>query len=79
MATFVLTFVVLMIVVLGMALGVMLMGKRIKGSCGGLNAIGDADHCLVCNKEIDPDSPLRERLKCPRAQKLLRNAQAENV
>ena len=79
MATFILAFALLMIVVLGMALGVIFMGKRIKGSCGGLNAIGDADHCLVCNKEIDPDSPLRERLKCPRARKMLQDAQAENV
>ena len=74
MATFVLAFALMMIVVLGMALGVLLMGKRIKGSCGGLNAIGDADHCLVCNKEIDPDSPLRERLKCPRARKMVEDA-----
>ena len=79
MATFVLAFALMMTVVLGMALGVIFMNKRIKGSCGGLNAIGDADHCLVCNKEIDPDSPLRERLKCPRARKMLQNAQAENV
>ena len=74
MATFILAFALLMIVVLGMALGVIFMGKRIKGSCGGLNAIGDADHCLVCNKEIDPDSPLRERLQCPRARKMLERA-----
>ena len=69
MTTFVLAFGVLLTVMLGMALGVIFMGKRIKGSCGGLNAIGDADHCLVCNKEIDPNSPLRERLDCPRARK----------
>lgn len=71
MATFFLTFVLLMLVMLGMALGVLFMNKRIKGSCGGLNAIGDADQCLVCHKEIDPDSPLRERLACPRARKML--------
>lgn len=71
MATFALTFAILLIVMTGMALGVMLMGKRIKGSCGGLNAIGDADQCLVCNKEIDPNSPLRDRLECPRARKML--------
>lgn len=71
MATFLFSFFLLMLVMLGMALGVILMGKRIKGSCGGLNAIGDADHCLVCNKEIDPDSPLRERLACPRAKRML--------
>ena len=72
MATFLFTFGLLLLTVLGMALGVIFMNKRIKGSCGGLNAIGDADQCLVCNKEIDPDSPIRERLgNCPRARKML--------
>lgn len=69
MATFLLAFTLLMTVMVGMALGVIFMGKTIKGSCGGLNAISDADQCLVCNKEIDPNSPLRDRLECPRARK----------
>ena len=55
----------------GMAVGVIFRGKTIKGSCGGLNAIGDADKCLVCNKDIDPDSPLKDRLNCPRARKMM--------
>lgn len=79
MTTFLATFVILLIVMLGMALGVILMGRTIKGSCGGLNAIGDADQCMVCKKDIDPDSPLRERLNCPRAQKMLERAQAEEA
>ncbi|MEX0284797.1 MAG: (Na+)-NQR maturation NqrM [Paracoccaceae bacterium] len=74
MTIFVFTFSLFLIVVLGMSLGVMLMGRRIKGSCGGLNAIGDADQCLVCHKEIDPNSPLRDRLECPRARKMLERA-----
>lgn len=77
MATFFLTFFMLLIIMLGMALGVILMGRRIKGSCGGLNAIGDADQCLVCNKEIDPNSPLRDRLQCPRAKRMLEKAHLE--
>ncbi|MEM8760819.1 MAG: (Na+)-NQR maturation NqrM, partial [Pseudomonadota bacterium] len=40
--TFLLTFGILLVIMLGMALGVILMGRTIKGSCGGLNAIGDA-------------------------------------
>ena len=68
MATFIFAFAILCLVILGMALGVILMGKRIKGSCGGLNAISGADHCLVCKKEIDPDSPLRDKLQCRRRQ-----------
>ncbi len=79
MLTFAFTFGVLILVMTGMALGVMLMGKTIKGSCGGLNAIADADQCLVCKKEIDPDSPLRERLACPRARKMLDEMNAENA
>ncbi|MEX0317521.1 MAG: (Na+)-NQR maturation NqrM [Ruegeria sp.] len=71
MTTFLLAFVLLLIVMVGMSLGVMLMGKTIKGSCGGLNAISGADKCVVCQKDIDPDSPLRDQLQCPRALKML--------
>ncbi|MFW8634855.1 (Na+)-NQR maturation NqrM [Cribrihabitans pelagius] len=70
MTTFLLAFGILLIVTVGMSLGVMLMGKTIKGSCGGLNAISGADKCVVCSKDIDPDSPLRERLQCPRAKQM---------
>ena len=66
MSTFILAFGLLLLVVLGMSLRAILMGKRIKGSCGGLNAVAGADKCLVCNNEIDPNSPLRDRLECPR-------------
>ena len=77
METFLLTFGLLLLITLGMSLGVILMNKRIKGSCGGLNAIGDADQCLVCHKEIDPNSPLRDRLECPRARKMLERVNME--
>lgn len=69
MATFLFSFVFLMLIVLGMSLGVIMRGKTIKGSCGGLNAISGADKCLVCKKDIDPDSPLRDRLACKNARK----------
>lgn len=78
MATFFLTFCLLLMIMTGMALGVIFMNKRIKGSCGGLNAISDADQCLVCKKEIDPNSPLRERLNCPRAQQMMARTAAES-
>lgn len=77
MLTFVFAFGLMLLIVIGMSLGVMLMGKRIKGSCGGLNAISDADHCVVCNKEIDPNSPLKERLQCPRARKMMAQMEAK--
>ena len=64
MITFIFTFIFLMLVVILMSLGVMLMGKNIKGSCGGLNALSVTDKCLVCNKDIDPNSPLISKLDC---------------
>ena len=75
MATAILAFALLSLVMLGMAVGVIVSGRRIKGSCGGLNAIAGADHCIVCKKEIDPDSPLRERLACPRARQMTERMQ----
>lgn len=71
MSTFLLAFILLLIVTLGMSLGVMLMGKKIKGSCGGLNAISGSDKCVVCAKDIDPDSPLRDKLQCKRARQMV--------
>ncbi|PCI85543.1 MAG: hypothetical protein COB24_12575 [Hyphomicrobiales bacterium] len=66
MATFIISFILLLLVVGGMALGVIFKNKPITGSCGGLNAISDADHCLVCKQKIDPSSPLREKMACGR-------------
>ena len=77
MATFLLTFGLLALIMLGMSLGVLLMGKTIKGSCGGLNAISGADKCVVCSKDIDPDSPLRDKLQCKRARKMVEEMEAE--
>ena len=78
METFIFAFALLLLICGGMALGVIFQGKTIKGSCGGLNAIADADQCLVCKKDIDPDSPLRERLSdCPRAKKMLEQMDAK--
>ena len=68
METFVFAFGFFMLVMAGMAVGVMFKRKPIAGSCGGLNAISDADHCVVCGSAVDKDSPLKDRLRgeCPR-------------
>lgn len=78
MATFFLAFFILAIVMVGMSLGVMLMGKTIKGSCGGLNAISGSDKCLVCSKDIDPNSPLRDKLQCKRARQMVEKMAVED-
>jgi hypothetical protein len=69
MTTFIITFILLTLIITLMSLGVMLMGKNIKGSCGGLNALSDSDKCLVCNKDIDPNSPLISKLNCKKIYK----------
>ena len=69
MDIFILAFLFFLTVTTLMSLGVMLMKKNIKGSCGGLNAISGSDKCSVCNKDIDPDSPLINQLNCKKVQK----------
>ena len=66
MEIFFITFIVLAIIIILMSLGVMLMGKNIKGSCGGLNSISGSDKCSICNKDIDPNNPLIDQLNCKR-------------
>lgn len=77
MEIFLITFAVMLAVMLAMSLGAMLMGKRIAGSCGGLNAVAGADRCVVCKREVDPDSPLHERMACPRARQMAERMAAE--
>lgn len=77
MSTFILAFGLMLFLTVAMASGVILSGRTIKGSCGGLNAISDSDECMVCSKEIDPNSPLRDRLDCPRAKKIAAQINSE--
>lgn len=48
MMTFMLALVVLLIVVLAMSVGVIFAQKPIKGSCGGMSALGMETECDVC-------------------------------
>ncbi|WP_119309322.1 (Na+)-NQR maturation NqrM [Cohaesibacter haloalkalitolerans] len=79
MATYVIVFAAFLIVVVGMSIGVMFKRKPIAGSCGGLNAISDADHCLICGSPVDKNSPLKERLngECPRKKAAREKAERE--
>ncbi|MDX1574293.1 MAG: (Na+)-NQR maturation NqrM, partial [Methylophaga sp.] len=45
MSTFIAAFVLLLIVVAGMAIGVIFGRSSIKGSCGGLNQVGLSGSC----------------------------------
>ena len=51
----VIAFVVMLLVVAAMAIGVMLTGRRISGSCGGLSAMPGAESCGVCGRSLRED------------------------
>jgi hypothetical protein len=48
MLTFFLALLVFVLVVAGMAVGVIFSNKPIKGSCGGMSAIGIDSNCDIC-------------------------------
>ena len=48
MLTFLLAMLVFILVVAGMAVGVIFSNKPIKGSCGGMSAIGIDSNCDIC-------------------------------
>ncbi len=48
MTTLLLTLLMMVLIMLAMAIGVILKKKPIKGSCGGLNAIGLEAECEIC-------------------------------
>lgn len=50
MAIFLVTFVVMAVAVVGMAVGVIFGRSPIAGSCGGLNAVDDSGACLSCSR-----------------------------
>ena len=53
MITYLLAFLFFVSIVTAMAVGVILSNKPIKGSCGGLNALGMKQDCEICGKKAD--------------------------
>ncbi|HIX61314.1 MAG TPA: (Na+)-NQR maturation NqrM [Candidatus Halomonas stercoripullorum] len=48
MSTFLIAFVVMLLLVAGMAVGIIMGRSPIAGSCGGLNRLGMKDGCEIC-------------------------------
>jgi hypothetical protein len=69
MNTFIFSFSIFVVVMLGMAIGLILNNRSIKGSCGGLNDIdGLEGACDICE--------VKEQ--CKRRKKMLREAARHN-
>ena len=71
METMILSFVILLLIVGGMAIGVLMGGKPIAGSCGGMTALGMDVACDVCKG--DPEVCETEQQKTIKADKLAHN------
>tara|TARA_B110000503_G_scaffold31714_1_gene51294 strand:- start:2559 stop:2807 length:249 start_codon:yes stop_codon:yes gene_type:complete len=68
METMILSFVILILIVVGMAIGVLMGRKPIAGSCGGMTALGMDVACDVCKG--DPQVCETEQQKTIKADKL---------
>ncbi|MDC9719120.1 MAG: (Na+)-NQR maturation NqrM [Gammaproteobacteria bacterium] len=75
METMILTFVVLSLIVVGMAVGVLMGRKPIAGSCGGMTALGMDVACDVCKG--DPDVCETEQQKTIKADKMVSDSVAD--
>lgn len=63
MATLMLTFVMLLTVIAAMSVGVIVHGRPIKGSCGGMSAIGMDTACDVCGGDTSKCDTEQEAIK----------------
>lgn len=70
MIVYILAFFVMVLVISGMAVGVIFSNKPIKGSCGGLSAIGIDETCEICGGDPQKCDEEQER----RAVETLANA-----
>ena len=61
MTIYILAFIVVLLVITGMALGAIVQNKPLKGSCGGLNTIGMKKDCDICGGNDDECEKEQER------------------
>lgn len=76
LTTFLAAIVVVGVLFAGMAIGVIVSNKPVKGSCGGLSAVGLQGSCDICGRDpVDCDNPdVRDEVARARAADLSTNA-----
>lgn len=65
MELFIITFVIMLIVIGAMAIGYIIQGKKIKGSCGGISDLGLEKVC-DCEEPCDKRKELMKKLEAER-------------
>ena len=63
MIIFILTLAILLVVVIAMSIGVILQNKPIKGSCGGMSALGIDTECDICGGDMRKCEDEQQSLK----------------
>lgn len=74
MTTFFVAFAVVLVLFSAMAVGVIFANKPIKGSCGGLNALGMKEGCEICGGKDDVCEEEQRKQQNPAAARLGRDA-----
>lgn len=73
LATFLAAFVVIAVLIAGMAVGVLFSNKPIKGSCGGMSALGMKSDCEICGGNDDACEENNRQVAQERARALGKN------
>ncbi|WP_299593002.1 (Na+)-NQR maturation NqrM [uncultured Microbulbifer sp.] len=61
MTIYIFAFIIMLLIVAGMAIGMIVQNKPLKGSCGGLNNIGMKRDCDICGGDDDECEKEQER------------------
>lgn len=67
LATIVAAVLFIFVMFAGMAIGVIVANKPVKGSCGGLNSLGLKEGCEICGGKEDECDKEQKRLQSDKA------------
>ena len=74
MGTFILVFLIVILLVAGMSVGVIFGRKPITGTCGGIGALGISSSCEICGGNTQKCEENSERIEAEAASELAYDA-----